>query len=340
MKPAPAALQTLRYVSGCERPQMPSRSIAVAVFVGLLAMAPWSSAQPPARAGMRDLVGTWTLASVQRLNAGGEPTAVPNPRGLLVYDAAGHALEIVTRGNRAPYAAGQATPAEAQVTLASFGGFWGGYRVDAQQATITYRMDGAVNPNLMGQEETRSYELKGDRLMVSSLPSAANGQSGTRWTWQRIPETESLSPAYRRLVGFWQHVVEQRVHPTTGAVLTETRRAPSVIVYTPSGYVGVHFPPLNRKRFAGDLPTDEEARAAIGGYVGYYGVYTLYPGVVFHHRLAILSPPTSQGDTLQRFFEIAGDQITLKFPPGVAQGQEQRTVVKLKRLSGDAEMIR
>lgn len=317
---------------------MPSRSMALVVSIGWLSLAPSAQQQKPQPT--RDLVGTWALASVQRLGSGAEATTIPSPRGVLVYDAAGHALEIVTRGNRAPYAAGQATPAEAQVTLASFGGFWGGYRVDSRQGTIAYRMDGAVNPNLMGQEETRSYALKGDRLTVTSLPSAANGQSATRWTWQRIPEIENLSPAYKRLVGFWQHVVEQRVHPTTGAVLTETRRAPSVIVYTPSGYVGVHFPPLNRKRFAADLPTDEEARAAIGGYVGYYGVYTLYPGVVFHHRLAILSPPTSQGDTLQRFFEIAGDQITLKFPPGVAQGQEQRTVVMLKRLSGDKDMLR
>jgi hypothetical protein len=32
-----------------------------------------------------------------------------------------------------------------------------------------------------------------------------------------------------------------------------------VIVYTPSGYVGVHFPPLNRQRFAGTEPTEAEA---------------------------------------------------------------------------------
>ena len=120
-------------------------------------------------------------------------------------------------------------------------------------------------------------------------------------------------------------------------MLSETRRAPSIIVYTPSGYVGVHFPPLNRQRFAGAVPTDEEARAAIAGFVSYYGSYTLHPGIVFHHRLIILG--NAQGDSLKRFYEITNDEINLKFPTVMNQGQEVRTVVTLKRLSGEKEMI-
>ena len=139
------------------------------------------------------------------------------------------------------------------------------------------------------------------------------------------------------MIGFWQHVVERRVNVTTGAILTETRRAPSIIVYTPSGYVGVHFPPMNRQRFAGAAPTAEEARAAIAGFVSYYGSYTLHPGLVFHHRLIILANP--QGDSLKRFYEISNDEITLKFPTAVNQGQEVRTEVVLKRLSGEKDML-
>ena len=86
------------------------------------------------------------------------------------------------------------------------------------------------------------------------------------------------------------------------------------------------------------MPTDDEARAAIQGYVGYYGALTVYPGMVFHHRLALLGP--SQGDTLKRYFEIVGSEVHLKFPPNVnQQGQETTTLVTLKRLSGEAEML-
>src|SRR5262245_48837804 len=76
--------------------------------------------QTPVAPG-RELVGTWTLVSSERL--GTEPSRVPNPRGLLVFDSAGHALEIVTRSGRTTFVANQATAAEAQATFADFGGF-------------------------------------------------------------------------------------------------------------------------------------------------------------------------------------------------------------------------
>ena len=79
------------------------------------------------------------------------------------------------------------------------------------------------------------------------------------------------------------------------------------------------------------------ARAAIAGFVSYYGSYTLYPGLVFHQRLVILGTPL--GDSLRRFYEIAGDELNLKFPPVTNQGQEIRTVVTLKRISGEKEMM-
>jgi hypothetical protein len=65
------------------------------------------------------------------------------------------------------------------------------------------------------------------------------------------------------------------------------------------------------------VPTDEEARAAIMGYVGYYGALTVYPGMVFHHQLATLGP--GSGNTLKRSFEIDGKEIHLRFPPTVNQ---------------------
>ena len=158
---------------------------------------------------------------------------------------------------------------------------------------ITFRAEGAINPNAMGARAgadngiVRSYELNGDRLAVTSSADSGDGRDSMRWTWDRVPQLENLTAANRRLVGFWQHVVERRINVTTGAVLSETRRAPSIIVYTPSGYVGVHFPPMNRQRFAGAAPTDEEARAAIAGFVS-YSAPTRCPGIVFHHRLVIL----------------------------------------------------
>jgi hypothetical protein len=307
--------------------------------VGVLMMvwvAPTPSAQRPADGAGRTLVGTWMLVSAEQMNGSSE-TPVRNPRGLLVFDAAGHALEIVTRSGRQPYAANQPTPAEALAAFSSYAGFWGSYRVDEPQRKITFRPEGAINPSLMGEDLTRSYERHDDRLTVTSMPGSPDGPGSTRWVWERVPSRETLSANDRRLVGFWQHVVERRVNATTGAVISETRRAPSIIVYTPAGYIGVHFAPLGRKRLAADTPTEDEARAALTGYVSYIAVYSLHPGMVVHHQLFAINP--AQTTSFKRFFEISGDEINLKFPPVMNQGQQVRTIVTLKRLSGAAEML-
>jgi hypothetical protein len=141
-----------------------------------------ASAQQPSTTPSHDLVGTWTLVSTERLS-GGSPSAVPNPRGLLVYDRAGHVLEIVTHGGRAPYTAGQPTPAEAQLTLASYGGFWGGYRLDERAGRMTFHPEGAVNPNLMGQDVVRSYESTARRSTSDSRrPSISRENRRPPWS--------------------------------------------------------------------------------------------------------------------------------------------------------------
>jgi Lipocalin-like domain len=289
----------------------------------------------------RDLVGTWTLNALEQGIGAAQPTRVANPRGLLILDSAGHAFEFVTSvaAQRAPL--GQQAPlADAPATFAGFGGFWGAYRLDPTQKRIVFKPEAGISTLMTSAREfSRAIDYAGDRLVVTSIgePHAAGG---TRWTWERVPTVDNLSPLYRRVVGFWQHIVERRVNMTTKAVVSETRRSPSVIVYTPSGFVGVHFPPLNRKPFASETPTPEEARAALQGYIAYYGTLGVYPGEVFHNILGGLSP--TQGTILRRFADIEGDELTVRLQPGRnQQGQEATTatIVVLKRLSGVDEML-
>ena len=308
------------------------RAIAIVGFIGIAVLA--VRAQTPA-----NLAGTWTLTAVERSGADGAWVAQPLPRGVMILDRGGHAFELAETGRRVPYAANQPTPAEAHAVYNNYSGFWGSYKVDAPASTITYRPDGAISPNAMGQDVVRTFARTEDRLVVTATANEPDGLSGSRWTWNRVAELETLSAANRKLLGFWRHVVEKRINVTTGETQSETERAPSVIVYSAAGFVGVHFPPMNRAKFASLQPADDEARGAIAGFVSYYGAYTMSPGVVFHHRLIILG--TAPGDTLKRFYDITGDTLTLKFPPARnQQGQEIRTEVTLKRISGEKEMLR
>jgi Lipocalin-like domain len=312
---------------------MPS---VLAVFVAVLALVAPASALAQSPAVDRALVGTWTLVSTEEGVESAEPTRALTPRGLLVFDAAGWAFEAISQRQR-PTPAPALT--EAQQAFANYVGSWGRYTANAATRQLVLKTEGALSPSAMGREFTRSYALEGDRLVITSRPGEPHQRGATRWTWERVPVVENLSPAYRATVGFWQHVVEKRVNVTRKTEVATTR-ASSVVVYTPSGYVGVYFPPLGRKPFAGDTPTDAEAKEALRGYVGYFGALGVYPGMVFHHILG--SSGTLTNSTLKRFLDLSpgGDQANLRFPEGRnQQGESTTTLVTLKRLSGAAAML-
>jgi hypothetical protein len=302
-------------------------------LVGLLAPASGRAQNPGVD---RALVGTWTLVSTEEGVESAEPTRALTPRGLLVFDAAGWVFEAISQRPR-PTPAPALT--EAQQAFANYVGSWGRYTANAATRQLVLKTEGALSPSAMGREFTRSYALEGDRLVVTSKPGEPHQRGATRWTWERVPIVENLSPGYRATVGFWQHVVEKRVNVTLKTEVATTR-APSVVVYTPSGYVGVYFPPLGRKPFAGDTPTDAEAKEALRGYVGYFGALGVYPGMVFHHILG--SSGTLTNSTLKRFLDLSpgGDQANLRFPEGRnQQGEATTTLVTLKRLSGASAML-
>jgi Lipocalin-like domain len=315
-----------------------TRALVIAIALVLAWPAHDSSArQASTSASTPALVSTWTLTTFDQGVNGGPATRVTNPRGLLILDAAGHAFEFVTNLATQRGAGGQVPVAEAPAAFAAYGGFWGNYRVDAAKKTITFRPESGIHPQIGGKEFSRSFEIDENRLTITSTGEPYT-PTGTKWVWDRVPIIDHLSPLYRQVVGFWHHQVEKRVNPATGAIGSETRRSPSVIVYTPAGFVGVHFPPLNRKPFAADTPTPEEAQAALRGYIGYYGALTVYPGQVFHNILAGVSPVG--GSILRRSAVISGDELTVQLPATRnQQGQENQTIVILKRLSGEADML-
>ena len=192
---------------------------------------------------------------------------------------------------RAAIASESARPDPRRV-FADNGGFWGRYEAVPAAGRIDFEAEEGVSPSVRGLAFSRSYELAGDRLIVTSTDEP-QAQGDVRLTWQRVPTVEHLTPAYREVVGFWRHVEEARLNTATGEVDDRRQRAPSVIVYTPGGFVGVHFPTLGRSPFAGETPTEEEAQAA-RNYLGYYGALGVYPGEVFHNVLGGVSRARAQ----------------------------------------------
>jgi hypothetical protein len=300
---------------------------ALSCAVLLISAAQAADAQQTATAA--DLVSSWLLVAAERDIASDQARRVAGARGLLVLDGAGNVFEFFT----APSGDPTARPDPRRV-FADNGGFWGRYEAFAPDGRIDFEAEEGVSPNVRGLEFSRSYVLQGDRLIITSTDEP-QAQRDVRLTWQRVPTVEHLTPAYREVVGFWRHIEERRVNTATGEVETTRERAPSVIVYTPGGFVGVHFPALARAPFAGETPTEEEAQQA-RGYLGYYGALGVYPGEVFHNVLGGVSP--SAGAILRRFAKITGDELVVTIPSGNPQAT-LATTVHLRRLSGVDDML-
>jgi len=280
--------------------------------------------------GSTPLVGTWQLVGLERATSPQPWSPVANPVGMLIQDASGHVIEIITRAAR---------PAtlDAAEQFMTYRAYWGTYAVDTRQSTAAYQIEGDLDPGRARQRFVRSFERKGDRLVLSEL--SADGRPVGRTTWARIPELEAL-PAYQEgVVGFWQWTSSGLFNSSGVNVLPAVRDA-SVIVYTPTGHMAVlYLPPPGRKPFAGAVPTVDEARAAMQGSVSYFGTYIVQPKsrAVFHYQLAAANP-TAVGGSFMRNFEINGTHVTLRFPPTTRNGEPVQNMLTLTRLSGLADM--
>jgi hypothetical protein len=284
------------------------------------------------------LVSSWILVALDKHASSDAPVRVRAPRGLLVLDRAGNVFEFFSATPVFPR--GATVPTGPLLAFEEHGGFWGRYTVDEPARRIIFAAEAGVSPSVQGLEFSRSFELDGDRLVVTSAREP-QAQNDTRWIWQRFPTVENLSSAYREVVGFWRNVGERQIDVATGAIQRESQRGPSVIVYTPAGFVGVHFPPRVREPFA-DTPTVEEAQAALRGYIGYWGSLGVYPGEVSHNVLGGVAP--TSGAILRRYAAVTGDKLVVRIQGGAARaaddpGPRTATEVLLERLSGADDML-
>jgi hypothetical protein len=154
-------------------------------------------------------------------------------------------------------------------------------------------------------------------LGFSIAPTEANppnGQSSARASTGSIKD---------RFVGTWKLVsMEQR--NAKGEVVQPATPAPNrtgYIIYDPAGYVAVSIMPVGRKKYVGQQPTDEEAKAAMTGYAAYFGTFIINEkeGFVTHRLEGSVNPGMATDQ--KRFFELNGNRLTLKPPPGESGNQ-------------------
>ena len=112
-----------------------------------------------------------------------------------------------------------------------------------------------------------------------------------------------------RLVGTW------RLVSVEGSKLAPYRgeRPTGFLCYDASGNMAVQImPDRKRSRYAGELPTAEEARDALLGYTAYFGTYQVdeKTRTITHHRTGNINPGKF-GDFVRRYEFLSDDKIVL-----------------------------
>jgi hypothetical protein len=113
----------------------------------------------------------------------------------------------------------------------------------------------------------------------------------------------------QRFFGAWRYVganVDGKPRPERGA------NPKGIIYYDPSGHMIVQVAPDLARSKSSTEPTPDEAKAALDGYIAYFGTYSIdeHARTVTHHRHASVQP----GDVvdLVRGYEFAGDRLILR----------------------------
>jgi hypothetical protein len=139
------------------------------------------------------------------------------------------------------------------------------------------------------------------------------------------------------LVGTWR-LITIEAHGTDGSVTRDWGPEPlGLWFFTDTGQMSVQIVDPARRLFESDdflRPTADELEEAFIGYFGYFGTYTLNESageVVFHVEGAAY--PNYIGTDQQRFYEIEGDNLTIRTPPERAGDADVTYEARLERQS-------
>jgi lipocalin-like protein len=145
----------------------------------LLFLLPALPGQPTVTPRMEDnsvsaFHGTWKLVSFvrQEVSSGATSDVMgAHPSGYINYSQDGRMMVIITASDRKKPAASVATPVEIEALTKGLVSYAGTYNVDVNARTVTHHVDISWNEVYTGTDQTRNYELKGNRLNLTTVPS-------------------------------------------------------------------------------------------------------------------------------------------------------------------------
>ena len=160
-------------------------------FIGLLTMLACANGHAMMEADK--FVGAWRLLSAEFRAEDGSPAESPygaEPQGILMYDAQGVMAAQLAHKDRQPFAIPdrmKGTPEELKSAFESYQAYYGTYKVDEREHTVTHTVTQALLPNWVGTQQRRYYKFQDGKLHLHTPPIVIGGKRVTGvLIWERI----------------------------------------------------------------------------------------------------------------------------------------------------------
>lgn len=140
--------------------------------------------------------------------------------------------------------------------------------------------------------------------------------------------TAQTGPLKDQLAGTWK-LVSWKIHRSNGEIIDPPNwvNPSGWIMYHPDGHMCATISGPERPKFASGNAlggTPQEIKAAFEGFVGYCGTYEINEKERFvTHHVHLSWFPNWIGTDQKRFFEIAGNRVTISTPPLTVYGESQ-----------------
>jgi Lipocalin-like domain len=125
----------------------------------------------------QQLVGAWTIVSWQDTAPNGTKREIKNPKGVLIFDAAGRYAQVVARDDRPKFKSPSEPTAEelAAATEDYFAANAGTWTVSEAERLLILRFEAALGPDNEGAVFRSGISLSGDELRLVSLRPLPTG---------------------------------------------------------------------------------------------------------------------------------------------------------------------
>ena len=136
-----------------------------------------------------------------------------------------------------------------------------------------------------------------------------------------------------RFAGAWTLVKIERFDADGELLAPPIEDRVGYIIYDPAGYMGVTIMEPDRRPYAGNQRTPEEALATYSTYTSYFGAFTVNEAEGYlTHQLEGSLNTRGAGSDYQRFYTFSGNRLTLQPPAGENGNKTELTWEKLPDL--------